>query len=179
MFALPSSIGRFARHAGLLALLCLSLGGNALAAAPDPAAPGAKATKAVMPTQAASAQQLTPEERATRERIEKATLGIANLHRSKSGELNCGKCHGRKVAPDDNQTVENSECISCHDGYPEMAEASAEKLSNKALNPHGSHLGPEIACTSCHQGHQESKAYCLHCHTNFSMPMPGNKPAAR
>jgi len=134
MFALPSSIGRFARHAGLLALLCLSLGGNALAAAPDPAAPGAKATKAAKPTQ---------------------------------------------VAPDDNQTVENSECISCHDGYPEMAEASAEKLSNKALNPHGSHLGPEIACTSCHQGHQESKAYCLHCHTNFSMPMPGNKPAAR
>jgi len=59
-----------------------------------------------------------------------------------------------------------------------MAAESAKKLANKALNAHGSHLGPEIACTSCHQGHQESKAYCLNCHTNFAMPMPGN-PARR
>lgn len=115
---------------------------------------------------------------ALRQRIESAPQGVAGLHRGNSGALNCGKCHGSSVAPDDNQRVENKECVACHGDYAELAVETAKKLTNKALNPHASHLGPEIACTSCHLGHQESKAYCLNCHTNFTMPMPGNAARA-
>ncbi len=161
-----------ARHAGALVLFCLSLGVTALAAAPvAPAAPKATAAKVAV---------LSTDERALQDRIELAKQGVAGLHRGKRG-LQCEKCHAEKVAvaPDDNQTVENRECIACHEDYAVLAVQTAKKLSNKAINPHASHLGPEIACTSCHQGHQESKAYCLNCHTNFSMPMPGNGPAAR
>jgi fumarate reductase flavoprotein subunit len=45
------------------------------------------------------------------------------------------------------------------------------------LNPHASHLG-NIPCSSCHMGHQESKAYCLNCHKNFDMPIPGGAAKA-
>lgn len=168
----PNTFTRMTRHAGALLALCLSLGlaaGAATPAAPAPAPAKATATRAT---------PLTPEQRALHERINQAPQGVAGLHRG-SGGLKCEKCHGASTAPDDNQSVENRECVACHEGYPEMAALSAKKLANKAINPHGSHLGPEIACTSCHQGHQESKAYCTHCHTNFSMPMPGNRPAAR
>ena len=142
-------------------LLCLAMGTTAAAAAP--------------PVKVAA---MTAEERAMRDRIAQAKEGVASLHRSRRGRQ-CETCHGDTVAPDDNQTVENRECVSCHEGYPAVAALSAKKLSNAALNAHASHLGPEVACTACHQGHQESKAYCEHCHTNFSMPMPGNKPATR
>ena len=172
---------RLARHAGALLAISLSLGLTAGAATPEPAAAAAKLPKAVKAVKAVKVAQvaaLTPEARAVLERIDKAPQGIAGLHRGTKG-LACQKCHGDEVAPDDNQTVENRECVACHEDYPAMAELSAKKLTNKAINAHGSHLGPEIACTSCHQGHQESKAYCLHCHTNFSMPMPGNRPATR
>lgn len=168
-------IFRFTRRTGALLALCLSLGLAAGAATPEPAAVVAKGSKAV---KLAAAAVLSPEAQAVRDRIDKAPEGIAGLHRGSKG-LACKKCHGDNIAPDDNQTVENRECVACHEGYPAMAELTAKKLTNKAINPHGSHLGPEIACTSCHQGHQESKAYCTNCHTNFSMPMPGNRPAAR
>jgi hypothetical protein len=171
----PTTFIRVTRHAGALLALCLSLGLAAGAARPEPATAPATASKAV---KLASAAKPSPEARALLDRIDKAPEGIAGLHRGSKG-LACKKCHGDNTAPDDNQTVENRECVACHEGYPAMAELTAKKLTNKAINPHGSHLGPEIACTSCHQGHQESKAYCTNCHTNFSMPMPGNRPAAR
>ena len=47
-----------------------------------------------------------------------------------------------------------------------------EEQANPHIDPHKSHLG-EIACTACHQGHQASKVYCLGCHTNFAMTIPG------
>ncbi len=166
----PNTIIRITRHAGALLALCLSLG--LAAGAATPAAPAAAKTPA------AKAAPLTPEQRALHERINQAPQGVAGLHRG-SGGLKCEKCHGARTAPDDNQTVENRECVACHEDYAALAVETAKKLGNKAINPHGSHLGPEIACTSCHQGHKESKAYCLNCHTNFSMPMPGNGPAAR
>ncbi len=159
-----------ARLAGALLGVCLFAGFAALAAAPAPAAQVTAAKVAVM----------TAEQRAMHDRIGQARQGVAGLHRGGKG-MQCGKCHAEKVAvaPDDNQTVENRECIACHEGYTALAAATAKKLSNKAINPHDSHLGPEIACTSCHQGHQESRAYCLNCHTNFVMPMPGNGPTPR
>lgn len=173
----PNTFIRVTRHAGALLALCLSLGLAAGAATPETPTTAAKGGKAVKLVAAAAP---SPEARALLERIDKAPEGIAGLHRGKRG-LQCEKCHAEKVAvaPDDNQTVENRECVACHEDYPVLAAETAKKLSNKAINPHASHLGAEIACTSCHQGHQTSKAYCLNCHTNFSMPMPGNSPAAR
>jgi Cytochrome c3 len=181
MFLISSPTARRLRVLGTLALCCSALAGSALFAASGSAASPAVAAPAAARVASTKAAP-SPEARAQRERIEKAALGVAGLHRGSSGTMKCEKCHGGSgdaVAPDDNQTVENRECASCHDGYDAVAALSAKKLSNAALNPHASHLGPEVACTACHQGHQVSKAYCEHCHTNFSMPMPGNKPATR
>lgn len=168
MVLLPSLNRRLRRWLPALAAASLLLP----VAFPSPAA-APRADRAAVAPEAAERQAL-------RQRIDAAREGIANLHRKSNGTLDCAKCHAGNAAalPDDNQTVENRECVSCHGGYREMAAESAKKLANAALNPHASHLGPEIACTSCHQGHRESKAYCLNCHTNFTMPMPGNAARA-
>ncbi len=97
---------------------------------------------------------------------------LAATHGTKQN-LSCGACHQKQLIPDDNETVVNKQCVTCHGGYDKLAPQSKAKLKNPEINPHGSHLGPEIACTVCHQGHQESKPYCLNCHTNFEMPIPG------
>lgn len=173
MFLISS---RSARRLAATVLGCSVLLGSALFAAPGAGAVPAPAAKVA---QAKKAPALTPEMVALRERIEKAPQGVAGLHRTSSGAMKCEKCHGDTVAPDDNQTVENRECASCHEGYAEVAKLSAKKLSNPALNAHASHLGAEIACTTCHQGHSVSKSYCENCHINFSMPMPGNAPVKR
>lgn len=110
------------------------------------------------------------------ERLRKAVAtwvdskGLAAAHGKKN--LSCGACHEKQLIPNDNETVVNKQCVSCHGGYDKMAEVSKAKLANPEINPHGSHLGPQIACTVCHQGHVESKSYCLNCHTNFKMPIP-------
>jgi fumarate reductase flavoprotein subunit len=62
--------------------------------------------------------------------------------------------------------------VDCHGGFEKVAAQTRSKLRNPNVNPHASHMGPEIACTVCHQGHTESRAYCVNCHTNFVMPMP-------
>jgi hypothetical protein len=90
-----------------------------------------------------------------------------------SMDLSCGACHVKELIPDDNETVVNRQCVACHGGYDTLAPLTRAKLVSPAINPHGSHLGPEIACTVCHQGHRPSVPYCLGCHTNFAMPIPG------
>jgi hypothetical protein len=102
---------------------------------------------------------------------------LAARHGSKEN-LSCGACHQKQLIPDDNETVINRHCVRCHGNYNELAPATKAKLKNPEINPHGSHLGPEIACTVCHQGHRESKPYCLNCHTNFEMPIPGGAEKA-
>ena len=97
---------------------------------------------------------------------------LAATHGTKANLL-CGACHQQQLIPDDNETVLNKQCVACHGGYDKLAALTKTKVKNPNINPHGSHLGPEIACTVCHQGHQESKPYCLNCHTNFEMPIPG------
>lgn len=110
------------------------------------------------------------------ERLHKAVAsaasskGLAAIHSTKQN-LSCGACHGKQLIPDDNETVVNKQCVACHGGYDKLAVLTKAKLKNPDINPHGSHLGTQIACTVCHQGHVESKAYCLNCHTNFTMPM--------
>jgi hypothetical protein len=97
---------------------------------------------------------------------------LANIHRQMN--MSCGTCHGTDLIPDANATAINAQCITCHGGFEKVA------LTHKGpswLNPHASHLG-NIACTACHAAHQESKAYCLNCHTNFDMPMRGRAAAS-
>jgi len=97
---------------------------------------------------------------------------LDSIHRGKN--VTCTACHGKDLIPDSNMTAVNGQCVSCHGGLEKVA-ASFKGASY--LNPHASHLGP-IACTTCHNGHKESKAYCLDCHANFKMPIPGGAPAA-
>ncbi|HRZ02691.1 MAG TPA: cytochrome c3 family protein [Burkholderiaceae bacterium] len=117
--------------------------------------------------------ELTPEQTAALTRIGNSTQGIARTHLDKL-KLECKACHGNRVTPTDNETTENAACVACHGDYDKLGPQTAAKLKNKFINVHASHLGPEIACTVCHSAHSESKAYCVNCHTNFVMPMPGN-----
>ena len=84
--------------------------------------------------------------------------------------IDCAGCHG-KEAPLLDTTVENSRCLACHGPQDQLAARSKPKDFPKR-NPHDSHLG-EIACTVCHHAHAESKVYCLDCHRNFAMRIPG------
>ena len=97
---------------------------------------------------------------------------LANIHAHMS--LSCSSCHGNDLIPDANASAINSQCVGCHGTLEKVA------LTYKGpsyLNPHASHLG-NIPCTSCHFGHEESKAYCLNCHTNFNVPIPGGVATA-
>jgi hypothetical protein len=86
--------------------------------------------------------------------------------------IDCAGCHG-KEAPTLDTTVENSRCLACHGPQAQLAAKSKPKDFPKR-NPHDSHLG-DIACTVCHHAHAESRTYCLDCHRNFAMPIPGAK----
>ena len=101
---------------------------------------------------------------------------LAATHGNKN--ISCGACHQKQLIPDDNETVLNKQCVTCHGNYNKLATLTKTKLKNPNINPHASHLGPQIACTVCHQGHQESQVYCLNCHTNFNMPIPGGADKA-
>ena len=92
---------------------------------------------------------------------------LANFHHQK--QISCTGCHGTDIIPDANATAINAQCSTCHGGMEKVA------LTHKGptwLNPHASHLG-NIPCAACHMGHVASKPYCLNCHANFDMPIPG------
>lgn len=91
-----------------------------------------------------------------------------NLH-AKSG-VTCILCHGKDL-PKGDATVENVRCLTCHGPMDKLA-LKTEPQEFKDRNPHKSHLG-EIACTVCHKAHTASKVYCLGCHQNFKMKIPG------
>ncbi|HVP51427.1 MAG TPA: cytochrome c3 family protein [Terriglobales bacterium] len=86
--------------------------------------------------------------------------------------VDCAGCHGKEV-PLPDTTVENNRCLTCHGPQDQLAARSRPQDFPKR-NPHDSHLG-EIACTVCHHAHAESKVYCLDCHRNFTMKIPGGK----
>jgi fumarate reductase flavoprotein subunit len=92
---------------------------------------------------------------------------LANIHARQ--KFSCSTCHGDDLIPDANATSINTQCVACHG---DMKQVASLYKGPSYFNPHASHLG-DIACTACHFGHQESKAYCLNCHTNFNMPIPG------
>ena len=92
------------------------------------------------------------------------TANLSQMHKDKG--INCAGCHGSSMVVDDNETVANAKCVSCHGALSDLG-----KKSKEAINAHKSHLG-KISCTTCHHGHVASRAYCLNCHT-FAMPIPG------
>jgi Cytochrome c3/NapC/NirT cytochrome c family, N-terminal region len=96
---------------------------------------------------------------------------LASLHLQKG--MSCSSCHGNDLIPDANATQPNAQCVTCHGAMEKIAE---RHKGPSYLNPHASHLG-KIACGACHYAHQESKAYCQNCHTNFNMPIPGGAVA--
>lgn len=91
-----------------------------------------------------------------------------NLHAKAS--ISCANCHGKDL-PVLDATVENNKCLECH-GPMDLLVKKSEPSDFKDRNPHKSHLG-DIACTVCHKGHQQSKVYCLECHQQFKMTIPG------
>lgn len=95
--------------------------------------------------------------------------GLADAH--KVSKVSCAACHGKSTVVDDNETVVNAQCISCHGTMKDKPAAKAH------INVHKSHLG-DINCTVCHSGHARSQSYCLKCHT-FDMPMAGGDAAGK
>ncbi len=94
------------------------------------------------------------------------------LHARKN--VTCAGCHGKRL-PAREDTVEDDRCLSCHDSTEKLAEKTRSEAFPKR-NPHQSHL-VALECTKCHMAHRESAVYCLECHSNFDMKIPGG-PAA-
>lgn len=98
-------------------------------------------------------------------------LNSGNMdHLHAKAMVDCAGCHG-KQAPLAGSTVENGRCIACHGSQAALAVKSKPK-EFPDRNPHDSHMG-DLACTVCHHAHTESRAYCLECHRDFQMSIPG------
>lgn len=99
------------------------------------------------------------------------TKVLAELHKARKVE--CEECHGKsdhKIVVDDNETALNTSCVDCH--ASDIADLNAKAKGH--INPHKSHLGDTINCTTCHSGHAQSKLYCNNCHS-FDMSIAGGK----
>jgi len=91
-----------------------------------------------------------------------------NLH-AKVGTT-CVNCHG-KYLPKLDANVDNGRCLECHGPMEKLIQKTESKeFTNR--NPHKSHLD-NLDCTICHKGHSASVVYCLSCHKNFDMKIPG------
>ncbi|MGA2992845.1 MAG: cytochrome c3 family protein [Candidatus Korobacteraceae bacterium] len=98
-------------------------------------------------------------------------LNSGNMdHLHAKAMVDCAGCHG-KQAPLAKSTVENSRCLACHGPQAALAAKSTPKEFPER-NPHESHMG-DVACSVCHHAHAESRSYCLECHRDFEMPIPG------
>ncbi len=87
-------------------------------------------------------------------------------------DILCSACHGKHL-PVTGDDVENITCLNCH-GPLETLKKQSEPKDFPDRNPHNSHLG-DIACTVCHKAHKPSVVYCLGCHGNFKMKIPGEE----
>jgi hypothetical protein len=85
--------------------------------------------------------------------------------------VDCAGCHGKET-PLADSTVENDRCLSCHGPIEKLAERSANKEFPKR-NPHASHYGSDIACTTCHHAHEASVVMCAECHKLWKLNIPG------
>lgn len=105
---------------------------------------------------------------------EKMTSWMTSSHTDalhEKAKVDCAGCHGKK-APLSDDTVENDRCLQCHGPVEKLAERSANKEFPKR-NPHASHYGSDIACTTCHKGHDASVVMCHDCHKLWKLEIPG------
>ncbi len=155
---------RFTQLFALMLMVLLAAGADAA----DRTSGGARQT---------TAAQRTKPTQEDRQLFDKATASWKNssftdhLHQQKG--VGCVDCHG-KSRPVKGDAADNATCSKCHGDYPALAARSKlpAKLANR--NPHASHLG-DIDCVVCHKAHTVSAPYCLGCHTNFDMRIPGGK----
>ncbi len=92
-------------------------------------------------------------------------------HAHAKANVDCAGCHG-KDAPVSDSTVDNERCLSCHGPVEKLAAKTANAEFPKR-NPHASHLGSDIACTTCHHAHEPSVVMCADCHRLWKMNIPG------
>jgi len=88
-----------------------------------------------------------------------------------NSNVSCNDCHEEDMFEIGTE-IENEKCFSCHESYAALAEQTINIVVEEQ-NPHKSHLG-EMDCTVCHHVHSPSRSYCLQCHSNFDMPIPGS-----
>jgi hypothetical protein len=92
-----------------------------------------------------------------------------NMHAKAS--VDCAGCHGKEL-PGSDATVENDRCLSCHGPVEKLAAKSANAQFPKR-NPHASHYGNDIACSTCHHAHEASVVMCADCHKLWKLDIPG------
>lgn len=99
-----------------------------------------------------------------------SSSGFTDHPHAKAG-VDCAGCHG-KDAPLSDSAVDSERCLSCHGPVEKLAAKSANKEFPKR-NPHASHYGNDIACTTCHHAHEASVVMCAGCHKLWTMKIPG------
>lgn len=92
-------------------------------------------------------------------------------HLHAKASVDCAGCHGKGL-PTSDSTVENDRCLACH-GPIEKLAGKTRNVEFPKRNPHSSHLGDDIACTTCHHAHAASVVYCADCHRLWKMSIPG------
>jgi hypothetical protein len=80
-------------------------------------------------------------------------------HKHMLSGISCQKCHGEKTpfTPVDTET-----CITCH-SIDSLVNAPAKEADKP--NPHNSHLGTDVDCSTCHHQHAKSEFVCAQCHS--------------
>lgn len=90
---------------------------------------------------------------------------IPGSHIHKLAGVTCEKCHDKAK---DQDAVEMTQCIACHN-QAKLVEKTAKV---KPENPHTSpHYGANLDCNLCHHQHGKSENYCNQCH-NYSFTTP-------
>ncbi|MDR3441294.1 cytochrome c3 family protein [Telmatospirillum sp.] len=92
-----------------------------------------------------------------------------NLHAKAS--VDCAGCHGKAMTSAD-ASVDNQRCLTCHGPLQKLVDKTRNAEFPKR-NPHSSHLGDDIACTTCHHAHAAAAVYCADCHKLWKMPIMG------
>jgi Cytochrome c3 len=72
-------------------------------------------------------------------------------------QMGCVDCHPTEIY----KACDTNNCLSCHDGFEDLARAT----QNLDPNPHDSpHYGQEFDCDLCHHEHEKSENFCSQCH---------------
>lgn len=80
--------------------------------------------------------------------------------------MDCKSCHGD--GPESSYTeVSTQDCLKCHQDYEILAERT--EFLGYDDNIHASPHYPDMDCNLCHASHEESKNYCVMCHSQDSM----------